>query len=322
MTEPTPVFDPAGLGVTVVVPHYGSPSVAERLVVALQAQHTNRPLQVVVVDDASPEPFHDQAGLTVIRQDHNGGFGTAVNAGVALAKHPLLLILNSDLEIGHDFVDRLVTEAESRMPAVVGPRIVDGAGEDTYSGRRFPSVAQYTTEWLVPLARWRSHSMLHRAVGHDVRCQPGQVRTVDWLVGAALLVPTDSFRSVGGFDEGFFMNCEEVDLQRRLLASGVPSIYIGTVSAKHEAGGSSAPDARLGWIIGSRLRYAEKWGGRWRFRLALTAATVVNFGWNSARALRDQRVHPVDEAVFHLRLLWGGPRRQSERPAREPRRRL
>lgn len=299
-----PLLDATEPSVSVVVPHYGSPAPATAMVRALQRQQTQRRLQLIVVDDASPEPFPELSGVTVVRRERNGGFGTAANTGAEFAEHPWLLVLNSDLEIDDYFVERLTAEAAPWMPAVVGPRIVDLAGNDAWSGRLFPTVTQQTTEWLVPLARWRSSPPLHRAVGHDTDCRAGEVRLVDWLVGAALLLPTEEFRTVGGFDEGYFMNSEEVDLQRRLRELRVPSVYIGTVVAAHEGGTSSDPRRRRRWLVSSRLRYAEKWGGLRRLQLALSAATMANLAWNAGRRLLGRPLQPLATAGFEFGLIW------------------
>ena len=86
-------------GVSVVIPHYGDPALSQHLIDALRMQTTERPLQIIIVDDHHPTPYPDPnlPGIQVVRRDVNGGFGSTVNTGAAYAQHPLLLILNSDL---------------------------------------------------------------------------------------------------------------------------------------------------------------------------------------------------------------------------------
>lgn len=291
--------------VSVIVPHYGDPAPAVELVEALQHQQGDIAAQIVVCDDHSPEPFPDVPGVTVVRRETNGGFGSAVNSGVASATGDRLLILNSDLEITPTFVADLVKAAEPWMPAVCGPWIVDHKGRYTYTGRKFPTVAHQMVEWLTPLARWRSHHALHAMVGHDVACTEGATTPVDWLVGAVLYLPTDAFRSVGGFDETFHMNSEEVDLQYRLRQRGVPSIQLGGVRVTHEGGGSSGDtERRRRWLVESRLHYADKWGSRRRLQGALIAATAVNFMHNLGRRVLGRPLDPVGVARFEWDLIW------------------
>lgn len=301
------MFDGVDGAISVVIPHFGDPAPTLALVDALSRQVSTRPLEVIVVDDASPDPFPTDVDAIVVRRDANGGFGSAVNAGVAVATHERLLILNSDLSIDEDFVEQFATASEPWMPAVTGPRVVDHDGKDTWSGRQFPTVSHQFVEWLTPLARWRSHLRLHHAVGHDVHCGEGHTTMVDWLVGAVLYLPTKVFRDAGGFDEDFYMNSEETDLQRRLRDRGVPSIHVGTVNVIHEGGGSSGDSAkRRRWLVDSRLHYADKWGGRRRLQVSLAAATGVNLVHNAARRTAGRPIHPIQIARTELGLFRNG----------------
>lgn len=289
------------LGVSVVIPHYGSPAPARDLVAQLQTQQTRHPLQIVVVDDHSPEPFPETPGVAVVRRDRNGGFGSAVNSGVALVEHELLLVMNSDVTIPERFIDRLVSAAEPWLPAVVSPYVVDGTGHDASAGRHFPTTSQQVVEWCTPLARWRPY--LREAVGHDTRVGPGHDTVVDWAFGACLLLSTADFRAVGGFDERFFMNAEEVDLQRRLRERGLPTIVLGGVSVVHEGGASSDPALRRAWLVDARLRYADKWGGRRRLVMALRLATLANLFVNLGRRAVGRPVAPFSTAHAEWRLV-------------------
>lgn len=295
-------------GVTVVVPHHGDPAPTLATLADLRAQVTDLTVQVVVVDDASPEPFPEGSGATLVRREHNGGFGSAVNSGVEHATHPLLLVLNSDVALDPGFVDAFVSAAAPWMPAVCGPLVRDPDGALAPTARHFPTTTHQAVEWLSPLARHRGRRVLREAVGHDTRAVEGAVLPVDWVVGAALLLPTEAFRAVGGFDEGYFMNSEEVDLQRRLRAHGIPSVFVGTVALTHVGGGSSDPERRRQWLVDSRLRYADRWGGRRRLVAALTAATAANAVVNGARRLAGRDVDPLGTARRELALLRGGRR--------------
>jgi N-acetylglucosaminyl-diphospho-decaprenol L-rhamnosyltransferase len=282
--------------VSIVIPHYGRPEPAIGLVNALKKQRSVKlgdlrsVQQIIVVDDQSPFPFPETEGVQVVRREQNGGFGSAVNSGIAAADHELALVLNSDLEISPTFVDEILTAAQPWQPAVVSPQVLGHDGTGQWVGRHFPTTTHQVVEWLSPLARFRNKNALHEAVGHDTRCVTGSVVLVDWVVGAAMLIPLEQFGEVGGFDEGFFMNSEEVDLQRRLREIAVPSVFLGTVTVTHEGGGSSDPDRRRQWIVTSRLRYASKWGSPTTLRLALTAASMANLIVNAVRQTAGRQI--------------------------------
>lgn len=277
--------------VSVVIPHYGAPDACDGLLRQLRDQHDAPIAEIIVVDDCSPMPLPDIEGVTVIRRERNGGFGAAVNTGAAAATGSHLLVLNSDLSITPTFVADLCAAGAPWQPGVCSPMLVDHDGRTQWAGRLFPRTRHYVVEWLTPLARFRPH--LHAAVGHDTRCTPGAVVPVDWVVGAALLMPADVFRDAGGFDEGFHMNCEEVDLQRRLRAHSIPSVFLGTVTAAHVGGGSSDAATRRRWVTQARLRYARKWHEHPHvLAFSLRAASAVNLVSNTLRRLGGRDVAP------------------------------
>ena len=291
--------------VSVVIPHYGDPEPAASLVDQLREQKGVAAIQIIIVDDASPQPFPPMNDALLVRRDSNGGFGAAVNTGAALATHPLLLVLNSDLEIGPTVVRDLVAAAEPWQPTVASPQVIGHNGAPQWAGRHFPRTRHYVVEWLTPLARYRTRPSLHEAVGHDTRCTTGATIPVDWVIGAALLMPLDHFRAVGGFDESFHMNCEEVDLQNRLRQRGIPAMFLGTVTVTHEGGGSSDPGKRRRWLVSSRLHYAQKWhDGPTRQRLALTGASLVNFTVNLGRQLAGRPLRATTVLREELGYLW------------------
>lgn len=304
MSRPAHEARAARTSVSAVIPHYGSADPTIALVDRLRA--CAELSQIIVADDASPVPFPDLAGVEVVRRAVNGGFGSAVNSGAAAAHGDLLLVLNSDLEVDPATLDAFLREARDWLPAVVAPAVVDPAGVPDFTGRHFPTVGHQAVEWLLPLARFRQRTALHEAVGHDTRAVPGAVTSVDWLVGAILLMPMADFRAVGGFDERFYMNSEEVDLQRRLRERGVPSIYLGNHQVVHEGGGSSAAEHRRRWVTDSRWVYADKWGGTARLRAALSAATGANLLWNAGRAAAGRDTTPLATARAEWQLIWGG----------------
>jgi N-acetylglucosaminyl-diphospho-decaprenol L-rhamnosyltransferase len=306
------------VGVSVVIPHYGDPAPAVALLDQLAEQRGAPPLQIVVVDDASPTPFPTEAAagdVLVLRRTRNGGFGSAVNTGVARCAHPHLLILNSDVTIGETFVRDLLDAAGPWLPALVAPAVTTG-GALEHTGRRFPTARHQLVERVSALARWRHRAWWQRAVGQDLRATRGRVVPVDWVAGVVMLLPTAEFREVGGFDERFHMYAEEVDLQRRLRERGIPSVLLGTVSVTHVGAASSDPDRRQRWLTESRLSYAEKWGGAARLRTALTTAAVTNLVVDVARRAAGRDVDPWSTAREDLGAVWD--RSRSRQPFTAP----
>lgn len=298
--------------VTVVIPHYGDPAPTLALVDRLLADPGDALAAVVVSDDASPTPYpeaHDPR-LTVVRRERNGGFGANVNTGLSEVDTDLALVLNSDALITGEQIDALVAAAAPFQPAVVSPQVVNEDGSPQWSGRHFPTVLHQGVEWLTPLARFRHLPVLHEAVGHDVAAARSAAPVaVDWVMGAVMLLPMAQVRAVGGFDEEYFMNSEEVDLQRRLRDRGVASIVVPSVRVEHGMHGSSDPLRRRGWLVDSRFRYARKFGRPRALKAVLTAATGVNYAVNRVRQARGTDVDAAAVLRDEHALIWKGTRR-------------
>lgn len=288
--------------VSAVIPHYGDPAPTLALIVQLANQ--SHQVQIVVADDASPTPFPETDGVQVVRRKANGGFGANVNTGAAAATGDLLLVLNSDLSLESTFVAEMVAAAARFPSAVLSPRVVDEGGHEAWTGRNFPRTRHQAAAWLTPLARWRDTSWWHRAVGHDVTAH-GSAAPVDWVVGAAMLIPLADFRAVRGFDDRFFMNSEEIDLQRRLRERGVTAVALAHPTVVHVGGGSSPSGDRHRWLVEGQLAYADKWGSKPALQVALTACTGANLAVNALRRAAGRDVHPLEIARYEMTMLRG-----------------
>lgn len=272
--------------VSALIPHYGDAGPTLALIKQLKAQEGVEHLEIIVSDDCSPEPFPDGDGYTLVRRDENGGFSSNVNSAASAATGDYIVVLNSDLTLQPDTLARLLSAALPHQPAVCSPKVIE-SGKPIYAARKWPKASHHAWEWLTPLARIRQTKLWHKGVGHDGDAYAATAaHPTDWVMGACMLIPRDAFERVHGFDERFFMNSEEVDLQRRLTSLGIPSVYLPEVTVEHAGGGSSPSARRRGWVTDSRFQYAHKWGGARKLRALLRLATEINFLWNLTRQLR------------------------------------
>jgi GT2 family glycosyltransferase len=217
-------------------------------------------IDLVVVDNASSDgSLEALAGLPVtsVQLRRNGGFAHGCNAGWRLGDAPFVLFLNPDAVIRPEDLDRLVQVLE-REPEVglVAPRIVDAGGALQWSQRRFPRLRSVYAQAL----------FLHRllpAADELVRDEEAYARpgSPDWVSGACMLVRRDLLERLDGFDEGFFMYCEDTDLCRRVRDAGYDVRFEPAAVAVHEGGASTPSGSMLPALAASRLRYARKHRG-------------------------------------------------------------
>lgn len=246
-------------GVTAIVAHYGAVELTKGVVNDLLHQ-SHSPLEIIVTDDASPAAFPEMSGVHVLRSEVNGGYGAALNRGARVARYPWLLLLNNDVRLSREVVAEAMEHATSMQPSILGFR---HQTKQSYvpSAAPLPTILSTLAQHcdaIQPLAR-------RLGWGRSWRWEDPQdatTRAVGWVSGAAILMPTGLFKSVGGFDERFFMYSEEVDLQRRLKSVGVPSYLLGSIAVEHTGGGSTSRLDSGVEQLRSRLLYQEISSGK------------------------------------------------------------
>ena len=300
--------------VSAVIPFYGEPEPVLELIASLKAQQgiDFSELEIIVSDDVSPVPFPDTQGVKVVRRAQNGGFGSAVNSGVAAATGTWLFILNSDLELYPRFIADMLTAVEPLGEVIASPQIIGHDGAHQWVARKFPTAFHAAWEWATPLARFKPTTWWHTYVGHDVpACEATATTATDWLMGACMVLPREVYNRVGGMDERFYMNSEEVDLQYRLAQAGVPRYIVPEVVITHEGGGSSPSARRRQWLTTARFIYADKWGFEAALERSLKAATYLNYAVNSLRALRNPDLQARQTLNEELGYIAAAKRREN-----------
>lgn len=208
--------------IAVIVVNYGT---HELLSTSLARLSEGMPDAAVVVVD-NHHSFRERAAIrelcathswTLVEQDANLGFGAGMNAGVRRAHRDgrdLTLLLNPDVQVEADVVRGLAEACASDERLVVSPRLVRGDGRDWFVGSR-----------------------VEPASGHLVR-EPDPAAPGFWLSATCLMVSAPMWRRVGGFDDGYFMYWEDVDLSVRLRSAGAALQVLPALTAVHEQGGS------------------------------------------------------------------------------------
>jgi len=199
--------------------------------------------EVILVDNASADESVEVAqaafpGLQVLAAGANLGLGTAANLGATQARGEMLLFVNPDVVVVPGAIAALKEFFGGHPEAgCCGPRLLNPDGSLQPSCRSFPTLLtgffRYTILGrLFPRNRFTRDYLLS---DFDHR----EPREVDWVSGACLAVRREAWERVGGFDEGFFMFCEDTDLCYRMRETGWKVYYVPQAEAYHKRGAST-----------------------------------------------------------------------------------
>jgi N-acetylglucosaminyl-diphospho-decaprenol L-rhamnosyltransferase len=224
-------------------------------------------VEVVVLDNASEDGSVDAVRehfptVRVLAQEFRAGFGANHNAVIRATAGRYVYVLNEDTE-SDDWAFAPLVSAMDAHPrtAALGPRLVGPDGRHQDSAWRFPT----------PLVSVLGMPSLGRVGIAQSRGE--RPRSVDWVMGAALLLRREALDGVGLFDESFFIYFEEVDLCLRLRKAGWDVCYFPGVSVVHHESQFSAgiPDRRINEVWRGRHHYWQKHHSRVGARVAALA---------------------------------------------------
>jgi N-acetylglucosaminyl-diphospho-decaprenol L-rhamnosyltransferase len=200
-----------------------------------------RGVETVVVDNGSSD---GTVGFVRERYPHvrlveaeNRGLGAGWNIGIRETTATYVLLLNADAWITEGSLDRLLDFADRRpRAAVVGPRLLNPDGTLQRSVRGFPTVWRLATEYLFlrKLAPRSSALNAFYAGGFD----HDEVRSVEVVMGACMLLRRDAVAQVGECDEEYFLFSEETDWCFRFREAGWEVVFFPGAECVHVRGAS------------------------------------------------------------------------------------
>ena len=193
---------------------------------------------VVIVHEEGPELARCVASLerqvdelVVIRNLVDNarplGFAGNANQGIARTNTPFVVVANPDTEAAPDAVGILRDFAESRPRAgIVGPQLLYPDGTYQPSRRHFPTVGG-TLVRRTPLRKLLNPDY------HYYVDRPEEPAQAEWMLGAFLLLRRELLHELGGFDEGYRLYGEDIDLAYRADRAGWERWYVPAARVTH-----------------------------------------------------------------------------------------
>jgi GT2 family glycosyltransferase len=235
---------------SIIIVNWNGGDLLRRCVESLVAAPPSLSFEVVVIDNASADDSLARlrasdaapalgAGLRVIANEDNRGFGRANNQAFALTSAPLLFLLNPDTEVTQGSIDRLITAVRSgKRVGAAGPKLLNADGSTQVSVWRGEPSA-----WETLLTGLRLHKLLPRGLRGELLLAEhwdyARRREVGQLSGAAMLVRREVVDEVGGFDERFHMYGEDSEWCLRMTRADWRLVFEPASVIMHHGAASS-----------------------------------------------------------------------------------
>ncbi len=228
----------------------------------------NDRFEIIVVDNASAdataeavEKLIHSAGsglnLKLIKSGENLGFSKGCNLGAKEAKGEFLLFLNSDTEIkDQGFIKMADYLKKNENIGILGGALKNENGTAQASVGKFYNLVNLLLAMLG----------LERA--GFLRESPKEIKKVDWVSGASMMIGRKTFEKTGGFAKELFMYAEDMELCYRADKKGFPTYFYPEVTLFHKERGSSNRTFAILNIYKGILYFYKKHKPAWQYKIA------------------------------------------------------
>lgn len=192
--------------------------------------------RIIVADNASTDnsvQFIEAnfPSVEIIINDQNGGFAKGYNDALKKIESKYYLLLNSDIEVTPNWVEPLYKVIQETNVAGCQPKVLSYTNRTQFE--HAGAAGGYLDRNYFPFCRGRIFEKFEQDQG-----QYDNETEIFWATGAALLIKSELFHKVGGFDEAFFAHMEEIDLCWRIKKQGFQFKAVPSSTIYHVGGGT------------------------------------------------------------------------------------
>jgi len=229
---------------SIVILNYQSRNLIQQLLKGLKANLQGLSYEIIVVDNDKDKELQELLtesfpDVSLIKSPRNLGYAAGNNLGIAKARGKYILILNPDIVVVDQAIQKLYQFMEQHPEVgIAGPQLRYPNQEIQESCTRWPDfwLPFFRRSWLKNTSKgktWLNH-YFYREWDHL------SSRAVDCLFGAALMVRKEALIKVGSLDERFFLYLEDTDWCRRFWQAGYKVYYLTEARLYHYHKRSSA----------------------------------------------------------------------------------
>lgn len=182
--------------------------------------------------------------VTVLQNPLPKGFGANHNQAFTTCRQEYFCVVNPDIILTSDLFGDLISSLSAENVGVTAPVLVDSDGRLQDSARRYPTPGRIV-------------SRIYRRKEKEKKYLQGSGPLFpDWVAGMFMLFPAHIYQEMSGFDERYFMYCEDADICMRLSRRGYKTQLVLQAQAIHNARRASHRTMpHLRWHMSSLLRF-------------------------------------------------------------------
>lgn len=227
--------------ISIITVNYNSGTLLMKCLESIFAQECSQEIEVIIIDNKSTDKSIEGIEtlfpqIKLIKNKKNTGYTKGNNVGIRQSEGKYVVLLNPDTVLMRNAVQQMSEFMDRTSDAgAIGPKLINTDGSLQLSCRSFPSwrnalFSRYSLlTRLFPRNKY-SVEYLYTDWPHN------EIKEVDWLSGACLMIRREVFEKIGLFDEAFFMYCEDVDICYRIKQAGWKNLYYPYAEVVHYIG--------------------------------------------------------------------------------------
>lgn len=223
--------------VAIVILNWNGRSMLERYLPSVCRFSQMEDVVVVVADNGSTDDSiafvqENYPSVQIVLLDKNYGFAEGYNRSLAQLDAEYFLLLNSDVEVTENWLSPMIAYLDAHPDvAACQPKIRSYVAKEKFE--HAGACGGFLDKYAFPFCRGRLFGEVESDAG-----QYDTVMDIFWATGAALMIRSDDFSSVGGLDGSFFAHMEEIDLCWRLRSRGRRIVCVPESVVYHLGGGT------------------------------------------------------------------------------------